>query len=157
MGALYSSLPNSPLVTFVARTSSDPERLVGTLATLLSIFAILTLALATIGLQGVVNYVVGSRTREVGLRMALGADEAAVKRLLTASGARLVILGSVLGLALAFPVARLLDSQLFGVGAFDPVAFVGTGLLLAATTLLAACVPASRASRLDPVVALRAD
>ena len=126
-------------------------------AFLLSAVGVLALMLAAIGLYGVVSYAVATRTREVGIRMALGADGAAVRRLLTTSGVRLVVVGSGVGLVLSLLVTRLLSSLLFGIETFDPTTFVSAGLVLGVTALLAAYLPARRASRLDPVAALRAD
>ena len=126
-------------------------------AFLLSAFGVLALLLAAIGMYGVVSYAVATRTREVGIRMALGADAPAVARLLTTSGARLVVIGGAIGLALALLVSRLLSGLLFGIETFDPVTFVAAPLVLVATALLAAYVPARRVSRVDPVAALRAE
>ena len=124
---------------------------------LLAVLAILALLLAAIGLYGVVSYGVATRTREVGIRMALGADASAIRRLLTTSGARLVVVGSGIGLALSLLVTRLLSGLLFGIETFDPITFVGAGLVLGATGLLAAYLPARRASHVDLVAALRAE
>lgn len=124
---------------------------------LLFVFAILALALAAIGLYGVVSYVVSTRTHEVGIRMALGANTAAVVRLLATSGTRLVLLGSGIGLAVSLLVTRSISGLLFGIDAFDPITFVASPLVLGVTTLLAAYLPAYRASRVDPVIALRTD
>ena len=121
------------------------------------VFAILALALAAIGLYGVVSYVVSTRTHEVGIRMALGANTAAVVRLLATSGTRLVLLGSGIGLAVSLLVTRSISGLLFGIDAFDPITFVASPLVLGVTTLLAAYLPAYRASRVDPVIALRTD
>jgi putative ABC transport system permease protein len=126
-------------------------------AFVLSAFAVLAVVLATIGLYGVVSYAVAQRTREVGVRMALGADAASVVRLLTMSGLRLVVAGSVLGLLLAAAASRLLGGLLFGIDAFDPVTFLVVPLILVASAGLAAYLPARRASRADPIAALRAE
>ena len=126
-------------------------------ALLLSVCATLGLLLAAIGLYGVVSYAVATRTREVGIRIALGADAAAISRLLTTSGVRLVMVGSGIGLALSLLMTRLLSSLLFGVEALDPITFVGAPLVLGATALVATHLPARRASRADAVTALRAD
>jgi ABC-type antimicrobial peptide transport system permease subunit len=123
----------------------------------LFVFAILALALAAIGLYGVVSYVVSTRTDEVGIRMALGANTAAVVRLLVTSGTRLVLLGSGIGLAVSLLVTRSISGLLFGIDAFDPITFVAAPLVLGVTALLAAYLPAYRASRVDPVIALRTD
>jgi putative ABC transport system permease protein len=126
-------------------------------ALLLAVFAVLALTLASIGLYGVVSYAVSQRTREMGIRMSLGADAGTVIRMLTGGGMKLVALGGIVGLALALLLARLLSQLLFGVGAFDPVTFVTVPALLGVVALLAAYFPARRASRVDPVSALRAE
>jgi predicted permease len=126
-------------------------------AFLMSVFAMLTLMLATIGLYGVVSYAIATRTREVGIRMALGAEASAIRRLLTTSGARLVVVGITMGLVLSLLVTRLISSLLFGIETFDPITFVSAPLVLGAAGLLAAYLPAHRASRIDPLAALRTD
>ena len=126
-------------------------------AVLFSAFALVALALACIGLYGVVSYAVAQRSREVGIRMSLGADAGSVVRMLMASGLRLVAVGSAVGLALSLLVAPALAGVLFGVGAIDLVSFTATPLVLGAVAALAAYVPARRASRIDPVHALHAE
>ncbi len=126
-------------------------------AFVLSAFGVLALALAAVGLYGVVSHGVAQRTHEIGLRMALGADGPRVVRLLVAGGLRLVIVGGVLGLGLALVATRLLGGLLFEVGTLDPLTFVGVPLVLGAAALLAAWLPARRASRVHPVIALRTD
>jgi putative ABC transport system permease protein len=124
-------------------------------ALLLSAFAMLGMALASIGLYGIVSYAVSQRAREVGIRMSLGADGSAVMRMLVGGGMKLVIFGTVIGLALAFAVTRALGSLLLGVGTTDPAAFAGSATLLAAVAFSACYFPARRAARVDPMVALR--
>ncbi len=126
-------------------------------ALLLSVFAGLALALASVGLYGVVSYAVSQRTREVGIRMSLGATPGGVVRLLMQSGLRLVAVGGVIGLTLALAVSRLLGRLLFGVASADPFTFVTVPAVLAGAAILAAYVPARRASQVDPVTALRAE
>ena len=120
-------------------------------------FGVLALALAAVGLYGVVSYGVAQRTHEIGIRKALGADGPRVVRLLVAGGLKLVVLGGALGLALAVVAARLLGGLLFEVDALDPLTFVGVPLVLGAAALFAAYLPARRANRVSPVVALRTD
>jgi predicted permease len=124
-------------------------------AVLLSAFAGLALALASIGLYGIVSYAVSRRTREVGIRMSLGADGAAVVRMLVGSGMKLVAAGSVMGLAIAFLAARLMSGLLFNVEALDPTTFVLVPVVLVGAAVVAAYIPARRASRVDPASALR--
>lgn len=126
-------------------------------ALLLSAFAVLAMALAAIGVYGMVRYTVAARTREVGIRMSLGADASGVARLLATHGVRLVLVGGAIGITASLFVGRLLASLLFGLEAFDPIALVVAPLVLGATACLAAWLPARRASRVDPLTALRAD
>lgn len=126
-------------------------------ALILSAFAVLALALATIGLYGIVSYAVSRRTREVGIRISLGADGSRVIRMLMGSGLKLVAVGSVIGLAIAFAAARLVSGLLFNVSSFDPMTFLFVPLLLGAAAMLAAYLPARRASRVDPASALRSE
>ena len=126
-------------------------------AVLLSAFAVMGMALAAIGVYGTVRYTVAMRTREVGIRMALGADAAGVARLLATHGVRLVLVGGVIGVAASLLAARFLATLLFGVGTFDPVALIGAPLVLGVAAWLAAYLPARRASRVDPLAALRTD
>ncbi len=126
-------------------------------AMLLGIFGIVALLLATVGVYGVVAYAAQQRTHEIGVRMALGADGPTVVRLLATSGARLVVLGSGIGLAVALLATRVLTGLLFGIEATDPISFVGATLLLGVAALLAAYLPARRATRVDPLTTLRPD
>jgi predicted permease len=118
-------------------------------------FGVLALVLATIGLYSVMTYSVSQRTREIGIRMALGAQVRDVLRLIVSQGMRMALIGIVLGLAGAFALTRVLASLLFGVGATDPATFVGVVFLLVAVALLACYIPARRAARVNPLVALR--
>jgi len=118
-------------------------------------FGVLALVLATMGLYSVMTYSVSQRTREIGIRMALGAQVRDVLRLIVSQGMRMAMIGIALGLAGAFALTRVLASLLFGVGATDPVTFVGVVVLLAAVALLACYIPARRAARVNPLVALR--
>jgi ABC-type antimicrobial peptide transport system permease subunit len=124
-------------------------------ASLLLVFGLLSLALAVIGIYGVMSYSVSQRTRELGLRMALGADRREVLRLVVRQGATLAAVGMAIGLALSFAVTRLAANLLFGVTPRDPLVFVGIPLLLGASALAACLQPAWRAARVDPTQALR--
>ena len=131
-----------------------PQRMA---ATLVGAFGLVGLLLAAIGLYGILAFQVSSRTREIGIRMALGAAASDVVRGVVRSSLRLLALGTAVGLALALAATRLLSSLLYGVTATDPVTFVGVPLLLAVVALVASYLPARRATRVDPMVALRAE
>jgi putative ABC transport system permease protein len=122
---------------------------------LLGCFAALALALASVGIFGVISYSVAQRTQELGIRRALGADSLSVMRLVLVQGLGLAGIGLLIGLAGAFAVTRLLDSLLFGVTATDPLTFVGVAAILASVAMLASYLPARRAASVDPMVALR--
>ena len=126
-------------------------------AFMLSAFGAMAMALAAIGVYGLVRYTVAMRTREVGIRMALGANAAGIARLLATSGLRLVLVGGAIGVAASLLAARFLATLLFGIGAFDPVILTGALLVLGVATWLAAYLPARRASRADPLTALRTE
>ena len=123
---------------------------------LMTVFALSALALASIGIYGVMAYAVQQRTREIGVRMALGAEPGVVRRMVVLQGMRLAAIGVVLGVAGAYLLARYMKNFLFGVEARDPLVFVGVPLLLGIIAFVAVWVPAARASRIDPLGALRA-
>ena len=122
---------------------------------LLGIFAGLALLLAAVGIYGVISYTVAQRTREIGIRMALGAGQADVLKVVVAQGMLPVLAGVAIGLAASLGLTRLMTGMLYGVNAGDPVTFIGVALVLAAVALIATLVPACRAARVAPVVALR--
>ena len=123
--------------------------------TLLTLFAGLALVLASIGIYGVLSYLVGQRTQEIGVRMALGAKQSDVLRMVLGDGARMTLVGIIIGVVAALILTRLMASMLFGVKPTDPVTFVGVAAVLFAVALLACYVPARRAMNVNPVEALR--
>jgi predicted permease len=127
------------------------------LLTLMGVFAGVALALAVVGLYGVLSHAVAYRTREIGIRMALGAQAGTVLRSVLGYGGTLTALGIVIGLGLAMASGRLLRTLLFGVAPVDPLAMLGAGVLLATAALVACYIPARRATRVDPLQALRAE
>jgi putative ABC transport system permease protein len=124
---------------------------------LLGAFALCALVLAAIGIYGVMAYVVGQRTHEIGVRMALGARGDQVLREVVERGMRPAMVGLVAGIVGALALTGVLSKLLYGVSATDPLTFVGVALVLAAVALLANLVPARRAARVDPAIALRSE
>jgi predicted permease len=147
----------------VRRATSMEERLAASLAPqrfvvrVLAFFAGMALLLAALGLYGVISYSVAQRTQEIGVRMALGADRWSVLGLVLRQGVGLTLVGAAAGVVGAIGVARLVASQLFNVGPFDPVTFLGTVAVLLTTAVVATWLPARQASRVDPWRALRCE
>jgi predicted permease len=139
MGAVISEVVSTPAST----------------AALMVVFAVLALVLGSIGIYGVLSFLVANRTREIGIRMALGAQRGDVLRSVIGEGAKLTLAGIALGLAGAFAVMRILSGELYGVNATDPLTFCSVAILIGLVALCACYVPARRAMRVDPVVALR--
>lgn len=148
------SLPVTHVMTMDALLSDSlSPRLFS--AVLIGVFAILALALAAVGIYGVMSYTVSQRRQEIGIRMALGAQPGNVQSMILGHSVKLTLIGVGLGLAGAFALVRFLTSLLFGVGAYDAVTFIGVPVLLAAVAIAASYLPARRAVRVDPIVALR--
>ena len=126
-------------------------------AALFSIFGGLALGLAVVGLYGVKAYSVARRTREIGIRMALGAQAGAVLRMIMREGSIMLVSGVAIGLLLAVATAKIVSGILYGVGALDPVAFTVAPVVLTVAALVAMWLPARRATRVDPVQALHAE
>ena len=125
------------------------------LVILLGSFALMALLLALLGIYGIIAYSVAQRTQEMGIRRALGAQQSDILRLVVGQGFRLTLAGVAVGIAGAFGLTRLMTSLLFHVSATDPATFVGVAVLFLLVALLASYIPARRATRIDPMAALR--
>ena len=156
--ATVASLNNQVPITEIRRMSAVVSEAVSTPASTTSLFvafAGLALALGTVGIYGVLAFLVSKRTREIGIRMALGAQRRDVLWLVLREGAKFALMGIVLGLGSAFLVTRWMSSELYGVSSADPLTFASVAALMAIVTLLACFIPARRAAKVDPMVALR--
>jgi predicted permease len=156
-GAVHSIDPEQPMFDVMAMDqivadSFGPKRLT---LFLLVFLASIVLVLASVGLYAALAYSVGQRRHEIGIRMALGAERRDIRRMVVFHGARLALLGVAIGLAAALAMTRLMQDLLYGVSASDPVTLIGVAIALVAVALLASYVPARRATRVDPMVALR--
>jgi len=140
------TMPDVVSTSFAARTLS---------MILLGVFSTLAATLACVGIYGVISHLVSQRTHEIGLRLALGAPRAEVMRLILGQGGRMALMGTAIGTVAALGLARLLAAQLFGVTAHDPLTFASVAILLMVVAVAACYVPARRAMRVDPMVALR--
>jgi putative ABC transport system permease protein len=156
VGTIDANLPVfrvAPIEQVVAASIAAPRLRMR----LLGVFAVIALLLAAVGIYGVVAYSVAQRTQEIGVRMALGAQPSGVVRMVVGNSLRTVVIGIAVGSAAAFMGTRLVQSLLYGVSAADPLTFTGVALLLLGVALLASLLPARRATRVAPTVALRAD
>jgi putative ABC transport system permease protein len=149
--------PHQPLTSVrtmqdVIRNTTAPRRFN---ALLLGVFAALALVLATLGIYSVISYSITLRTQEIGIRMALGANRPAILMMVLRKGIALTLIGAAIGLAGAFALTRWLSTMLFGVTASDPATYVIVLLVALAAALLACSLPARRATRVDPLIALR--
>jgi putative ABC transport system permease protein len=154
LAQLDSTLPLYNVKTYddLIRDETEVKRFT---ASLLAAFAAIALLLAAIGIYGVLSYAVEQRTREIGIRMALGANGAAVVRLIVGQAMRTIGLGLLAGIVAALALTRYMSAILYGVRSWDPVVFAGITGLLAAVALLASYVPARRATNVDPLTAVR--
>jgi predicted permease len=153
---LDRELPMYRVITMEQRVADSLARRRFT-AVLLGLFASLALALATIGIYGVMAYLVSQGTREIGIRMALGASQAKILRLVVRQGMMLALFGVAVGLLAAFMMSRLLSGLLYGVRSTDPLTFAAIAVLLTVVALLASYIPARRAARIDPMISLRCE
>jgi predicted permease len=156
-GVVHALNKNVPIFAVKTMTEQISAALAADrmIAVLLSVFGGAALLLATVGIYAVVAYSVAQRTHEIGVRMALGAEPRDIARLIVGQGLILILFGAGVGLALAFALTRVLTSLLFGMSATDPLTFAGVALLLVFIALVACYIPACRATKVDPMVALR--
>jgi hypothetical protein len=157
--AVWSVNPNLPLaaVQTLAEIEANSMAQTSFAMTMLAVAASVALLLGVVGIYGVIAYVATQRTREIGIRMALGAQMADVRRMFLRHGLWLTVSGIALGIGVALVLTRVMSAMLFGVGPMDPLTYAAVSAALAAVALLAIYLPARRAAQLDPVVALRAD
>jgi ABC-type antimicrobial peptide transport system permease subunit len=155
--AMHDADANLPVVQIITQKAQTEGTLRNekSLSTLSTVFGILALLLACIGLYGIAAYTVVARTREIGIRMALGARPGNVYRMVIEQGMRLALTGVMVGLASAFVVSRVLTSLLFGISGADSLVYAGVSLMMVLVALAACYLPARRAARVDPMIALR--
>jgi ABC-type antimicrobial peptide transport system permease subunit len=122
---------------------------------LLSVFSTLALVLSAVGIYGVISYLTGQRTHEIGIRVALGASATDVLRMVVGEGMRIALIGVGIGVFAALGLTRLITKIIYGVSANDPLTFIGVAVLLSGVALIACYIPARRAMRVDPIIALR--
>ncbi|HEY6228189.1 MAG TPA: FtsX-like permease family protein, partial [Verrucomicrobiae bacterium] len=142
------------MVTEIVDKAASPKRL---MTELLGLFSLLALLLAAIGIYGVLSYTVSQRRQEMGIRLAIGSPVSGIFKLILSQGMRLAFIGVLMGISISLAIGRMLSSLLYEVSATDPATFTLNALLLTAIALLACWIPAHRASRTDPMIALRAE
>jgi putative ABC transport system permease protein len=149
--------PDLPLFNIKPMDKVISESIVGIayVAAMMGVLGIIALVLASVGVYGVMSYAVTERTNEFGIRMAMGASASDIQKLVLGKGTLLTLIGMAIGLPIAFALASALSSLLFGVKATDPMALVGLPLVLGAVATIACYLPARRAVRVDPIIALR--
>jgi ABC-type antimicrobial peptide transport system permease subunit len=161
VGSIRQALDQINRNLVLYRTETMDEIIAGSLSErrfsmiLLGTFAALALMMSSIGIYGVVSHVASQRTHEIGIRMALGAERRDVLRMVLGEGAKMALSGVAIGLVAAFALTHLLAAMLFGVSAHDPLTFSGVASLLTLVALAACYIPARRAMKVDPMVALR--
>jgi putative ABC transport system permease protein len=155
--AIWSVDKDQPIIRVVSMETAAKEMMAIRRVTmvLLALFGCAALALACVGAYGVISQGVVQRTREIGVRMALGATRGNVLTMILGEGARLAVIGAAIGLLLAFVLTRLMASMLYGVSAHDPLTFVIIPVLLFTVAIIACLIPARRATKVDPMIALR--
>jgi putative ABC transport system permease protein len=154
--SVNGSLPLASVKTLQALYEASMARTSFTMV-MLGLTGGMALVLGVVGIYGVTSYGVSQRTREIGIRMALGAEGSALRRMVVGEGLRLAVLGALAGLAAALGLTRVMASLLYGVRAADPATFISVAAMLLAAAVLASYVPARRVTRVDPVEALRAE
>jgi predicted lysophospholipase L1 biosynthesis ABC-type transport system permease subunit len=157
LAAIRSVDPEQPVTEVLSLERAIHDRAIGLnyMAALMGVFGVLALVLSAIGVYGVMAHLVSEETHEIGIRMALGASRGSVLRMILRRGMGTTVVGLTAGVAMAFGLARLVSSLIFGVSAADPTTFVGIPLALIATAVVAIVVPARRATKVDPILALR--
>jgi len=156
IGAIDKNVPISEVVTLdqaIDDLTAQPRFELWLLAS----FATLAVVLAALGIYGVMSYSVSRRTHELGVRMALGADQGSVIRLVVKQAMMLALMGSACGLAAAFVLTRMMSKMLYGVQSTDSLTYIGVAVIVCAVALVASYIPARRATRIDPVTALRCE